>query len=439
MRKLLLAGLFTFLALPGLQGAASAQPAQEPAAVAQLRRLLGPGARLTYGSATATDADGGAALTAVVLTRPSGSIRIAEARLEGLRDDGIARLSLREIELVGGRAPATLGRLDLEGLTVRRPGGGAAPRPDDVTADLLRLENWRSAGDTPVNIGAVTVENFGGDRASRVNATALEMGFRAGGFADRLAVARIAADGFDMADLLSAIMDQRPPATRAGSSSFDVESASLTQRGTVIARLGALTMRGEAAPGQPDSGTLALRGLEVNAAPPHAEWMRRLGYASLRAEARMEATRDASTGVLDIPVLNIELRDAGELNLALRLDNVPEQTDPQNMAEIRLISARLRYADLSLFQRWIRAAAERDGVPEGSFRQRLVEQAGAMLNGPRLADARSAMQRFLRGEASVLELTANPRSPLAMTMVQRKPPGNLAGWQDMLGLTLTAR
>jgi hypothetical protein len=39
----------------------------------------------------------------------------------------------------------------------------------------------------------------------------------------------------------------------------------------------------------------------------------------------------------------------------------------------------------------------------------------------------------------VLELAAAPRAPLSMGLVQRKPQRNLAGWQDMFGLTLTAR
>nr|WP_314075515.1 hypothetical protein [uncultured Roseococcus sp.] len=433
MRKMILAAFLSVLVLPAL-----AQPSAEPPAVAQLRRLLGPGATLAYGTATATDVQGSAALTAVVLTRGAETIRIAEARLDGLRDDGIARLSLREIQIGGGQVTATLDRLDLEGLTVRQERGGRPPRPSDVSADLLRLENWRSAGRSPVNIGAISVENFGGGRAGSANLTALEVGL-SGGMLDRLTIARIAFGGLDAAEVLSAIMEQRQPAARSGSSSLDIESVTLSQGGNAIGRLGSLTARGEATLGRSPTGSLALRGLEVNAAPPYAEWMRRLNYTSLRAEARMEATHDISTGVLDIPVLSVELRDAGELGLALRADNIPEHMDPQRATEIRLISARLRYADFSLFRRWVRTTAEREGVPEESFRQRLVEQAGAILNGPRLAAAREAAQRFLRGEATALELAANPGAPVALMRLQQKPPANLAGWQDLLGLTLTAR
>lgn len=434
MRKIMLAAVLSFLALPVM-----AQQPPEPAAVTQLRRMLGANVTLAYGSATATDVQGGAALTAVVLTKGSETIRIAEARLDGLREDGIARLSLRNIQLAGDQASATLDRLDLEGLNVRRQPGGAAPKPTDVSADLLRLENWRSTGDTPVNIGAISVENFGGGRLGSANVTALEIGVRGAGPVDRVAIARVAFSGLDTADILSAIMEQRSPANPPGRSSLDIESVTVSQGANVIGRLGAFTMRGEVAPGRPSSGSFALRGLEVNPAPPHAEWMQRLDYTSLRAEARMEATLDPATGLLDMPVFSIELRDAGEMSLAFRMDNVREDMDQRSAQDMRLISARLRYADLSLFRRWVRSSAQRENMPESAFRQRLAQQASAALAGPTLAAARDAAQRFLRGDATVLELAANPRAPLSFGLTQRKPQRNLAGWQDMLGLTLTAR
>ncbi|WP_421995301.1 hypothetical protein [Roseococcus sp.] len=434
MRKIVLAALLTLLALP-----AFAQQPPEPAAVAQLRRLLGAGVTLAYGSATATDVQGGAALTALVLTRGAETIRVAEARLDGLREDGIGRLSLRGIEIGGGQLSATLERLDLEGLAVRRRTGGGPPKPTDVSADLLRMENWRSLGETPVNIGAVNVENFGGGRPGSINVTALEVGVSGAGPVDRVAVARIAVAGLDAAEIMSALIDRRPPATLPGRSSLDIESVTLSQGGTTFARLGALAARGDVATGRPSTSSLAIRGLEVNPAPPHAEWMQRLDYSSLRAEVRMEVTHDPATNVLDIPVFSIELRDAGELNLALRADNVRQDLMLRSPGDMRLISARLRYADLSLFRRWVRTAAQREGTPENTFRDRLAQQASAALAGPTLAAARDAAQRFLRGDATVLELAANPRVPLSLGLAQRKPQRNLAGWQDMFGLTLTAR
>ncbi|MDB5413435.1 MAG: hypothetical protein JWR10_1770 [Rubritepida sp.] len=430
---MILAVTLALLAMP-----ASAQPT-EPAAAAQLRRLLGSDVTLSFATATATDVQGSAAFTAMVLTKGTEIVRVAEARLDGLRDDGIARLSLRGITIEGAPMPIALDRLDLEGLTVRRPGPGQKPVPDSFTADLLRLENWRSGGDSPVNVGAINIENYGTGRTGQATMTALEVGLQGAGPVDRVTIARVAYSGLDAAELLTALVAQRPPVTAPGRSSLDIEGVTVSQGGTAVARLGAFAMRGEITPGRPHSGSVALRGLEVNPSPPHAEWMQRLGYASLRAEARLDATHDVPARVFDLSEFSFELREAGELHFSLRADNVPEGMSEQQRQSMRLVSARLRYADLSLFQRWVRAQAAQQRIAEPALRQSLIQQSDAMLPGPTLADARNAMQRFLRGEATVLELSASPSAPLSLSQITGKPQSSLAGWQRMLGLTLTAR
>ena len=173
--------------------------------------------------------------------------------------------------------------------------------------------------------------------------------------------------------------------------------------------------------------------------PAIAEWMQRLGYAGIAAEARLEASHDVTAQILELSDFGLELRDVGELHLAFRADRVPENMDAAGAPAARLLSARLRYADRSLFQRWLRTEATRERVPEVALRRRLVEQSAALLPGPGLADARGAMARFLRGEANVLELAAQPRAPLLLSQATSKTPGSLDGWRDMLGLTLTAR
>lgn len=405
----------------------------------QLRRLLGADVTLTFDRVTATDVAGSAVLSGAVLRRQDETIRITEARLEGLRDDGIARLSLRGIALTGGDLPLTLDRLDLEGLSVGRPAAGKTVQPGDVSADLLRLEGWRSAGDTPVNIGAITIEGFGGGRAGQANLTALEILSPGMGFADRLTIARIAYAGVDAADLLGAIIEQRAPRRAPGRQSLDIEGVALSQAATPIARLSSFTLRSETTAGRPDAGGIALRGLEVMPTPPIAEWMQRLGYARLGAEARMEATHDVAAQILDLSEFGIELRDVGELNFAIRADRVPEDMTAATAPAARLISARLRYVDRSIFQRWVTTEAVRERIAEPVLRRRLIEQSAALLPGPRLADARGAVARFLRGEATVLELAAQPRAPLAFSQVTGKPQTSLDGWRDMFGLTLTAR
>ena len=445
MRHVLLAALllwpgFVTAQQPGGQQPGVQQPGvPEPAAIAQLRRLLGSDVTLSFDRATATDVAGSAVLAGAVLRRGDETIRIAEARLEGLRDDGIARLFLRGMAVSGGGLPLTLDRLDLEGLAIRRPAAGKTVQPGDVSADLLRLEGWRSAGDVPVNIGAIAIEGFGGGRAGRANLTTLDIQLPANGFTDRLSIARIAYAGLDAADLLSAIIEQRSPARVPGRQSIEIEGVALSLASAPVARLSAITLRGEISPGRPHTGSFALRGLEVMPNPAIAEWMQRLGYAGIAAEARLEASHDVTAQILELSDFGLELRDVGELHLAFRADRVPENMDAAGAPAARLLSARLRYADRSLFQRWLRTEATRERVPEVALRRRLVEQSAALLPGPGLADARGAMARFLRGEANVLELAAQPRAPLLLSQATSKPPGSLDGWRDMLGLTLTAR
>jgi hypothetical protein len=430
MRHLLLAVLLSLL--PGLARA------QEPAAVTQLRRLLGPEVTLSFDRATATDVAGSAMLSGAVLRRRGETIRIVEARLEGLRDDGIARLSLRGVALEGGELPLTLDRLDLEGLTVPRPAPGKTLEPGDVRLDLLRLEGWRSAGDVPVNIGAVSLEGFGGGRTGQASLTAIEV--RAGmGIADRLTIARIAYAGLDVADLLSATMEQRAPRWGAGRQSLEIEGVALNQGGEALARLSAFSLRSEIAADRAHAGEMALRGLEVLPAPPHAEWMERLGYSTLAAEARLSGTHDVAGQVLELRTFDIQLRDVGELHFDFRADRVPEGMGLTTAPDARLVGARLRYADLSLFRRWLATEAARERIGEAALRQRLIQQSAALLPGPALAEARAGLARFVRGEATVLELAARPRAPLTLSLVTGKPQSSIEGWRNMFGLTLTAR
>lgn len=430
MRHLLLLALFC---LPS-----GLVHAQEPAAVTQLRRLLGPDVTLSFDRATATDVAGSAVLNGAVLRQRDETIRIAEARLEGLREDGIARLSLRGVALDGGDLPVTLDRLDLEGLTVPRPAAGKALQLGDVRLDLLRMEGWRSAGETPVNIGSIAIESFGGGRTGQASLTAIEV--RAGmGLGDRLTIARVAYAGLDAADLLTATMEQRAPRWGAGRQNMEIEGVTLHQRGEAVARLSTLALRGEIATDRTHAGEVALRGLEVMPTPPLAGWMQRLGYATLGAEARLSGAHDVTGQVLELRGFDIQLRDVGELHLDFRADRVPEGMGLATAPDARLVGARLRYADLSLFRRWLATEAAQERISEAALRQRLVQQSDAMLPGPVLAEARTALSRFLRGEATVLELAARPRAPLAVSLITGKPQSSIEGWRDMFGLSLTAR
>ena len=436
MRQILLATLlapFLFLTPASAQA-----PPQEPAAVTLLRRLLGAEVQFTYDRVTATDIAGSALLSGAVLRKGTEVVRITEARLEGLSETGVARLSLRGIA-VTGELPLTLDRLDLEGLTIRPPAAGQEFLPENVSFDVFRMEGWRSAGDVPVNLGALTVEGFGPGRTGQASLTALEVTTPSMLIADRLTIARIAYAGFDMNDVLTAVIAGRAPGRTPGRSSMEIEGVALSQGGAAVARLSALSLRGEILAGRPHIGSFALRGLELLPSPLIAGWMQRLGYERLGADIRLDASHDVAAQILEFSEVALELRDVGELHLAFRADRVPEGMDATNATSARLVSARLRYVDRSLFQRWLRTEAVAQGTPERQMRDTMIQQAAALLPGAGFAEARAALTRFLRGEATVLELAANPRVPMPFSQPTDKPPTNMEGWRNMFGLTLTAR
>jgi len=154
---------------------------------------------------------------------------------------------------------------------------------------------------------------------------------------------------------------------------------------------------------------------------------------------RLEASHDVAAQILEFSEIGLELRDVGELHFAFRADRVPENVDATNATSARLISARLRYVDRSVFQRWLRTEAVAQRTPERQLRDSMIQQAAALLPGASFTEARAALTRFLRGEATVLELAANPREPLEFSQPTAKPQASLEGWQNMFGLSLSAR
>ena len=76
-------------------------PANEPAAVARLRSLLGPETALAYRSAESIDpARGSVRLLGVAMDGRGRRVTMEELTLDGLRDDGVGEATAR----VGGDA-----------------------------------------------------------------------------------------------------------------------------------------------------------------------------------------------------------------------------------------------------------------------------------------------------------------------------------------------
>ncbi len=428
-------------AAPQGRAAPNAAPENEPAAVARLRALLGPDTALSYRSAESLDpARGSARLLGVSMVGRGRRVAMEELTLDALRDDGVGEATARAVTMRDGRNNATIARLRLAGLSVQRPPPGAEARPDMVRLDALRVEGLRVTGESDATVAEFSVEEYGAGRVGRVSVSGFDMRVPRSG--NRVAVARAAARGFDLAAALTALVSSRPPPRMEGSVGLEVEGVSVRQGARALGGFGTLRITGEAPAAGPETGSLALRDLRIEPFPGFAEWLRRFGYDAVTADLSGESRFHRDTGRLEFTSLSLAGRDIGALGLSLALDGVErglaERTD---LGAARLVSATLRYVDQSLYGRYVRAQARETRAPEDRVRQENAEGADAVIgmlgNGPGLDAVRDAVGRFLRGQAREVEVTARPAAPVALTEFGPQPPD--AALLGRLGLGATAR
>ncbi len=418
-------------------------PANEPAAVARLRALLGPETTLAYRSAESIDpARGSVRLLGVSMDGRGRRVAMEELTLDGLRDDGVAEATARAVTMRDARNNATIARLRLAGLSVQRPAPGAEFRPDMVRLDALRVEGLRTTGESDATVAEFSVEEYGAGRVGRVSVSGFDMRVPRSG--NRVAAARAALRGLDLAAGLSALMASQAPPRVRGTYGLEVEGVSVRQGARTLGGFGTLRATGEVPASGPETGALALRDLRIEPFPGLAEWLRRFGYEAITADLSGESRFDAATGRLELTSLSLAGREVGALGLSLALDGVsPRSGGPRSadFAGARLVSAALRYVDQSLYGRYVRHQARDARVPEEQVRRQMADSAemalGSLGKGPGVDAVRAAVARFLRGEAREVEVTARPAAPIALGEFGPAPPD--AATLERLGLGASAR
>jgi len=434
---------------PGAEAAApravAPPPPGEPATIGRFRALLGPDTSLTYRSAEVIDpARDGVRLADVVLERPGRRATMEELTLDGLRDDGVAEATARGIVLRDADGGATIARLRLAGLTVRRPPPGEELRPDMLSADLLRIEGLAVAGESEVGIAELVIEDYDPGRAGRLTLSGLDIRAPQAEEVDRVRIARLALRGIDLAASFAALVAKEAPPQPPGSYALEVEGVALAKGDRPLGSLGSLRMGGEAATGGPETGSLALREIRVEPFPGIAEWLRRFGYQALVADLTAEGRYDRATGRLEFTSLSLAGREIGALGLSMVLDGMtPQAAEAQDLQAVRLVSLGLRYVDHSLLGRFIRQQAQEAQQSEQEVREEYAAMAEATLadsgKGGGLEGLRDAVLRFIRGQARELEITARPPQPLSFSDLAAAPPEDATAAQRMLGLSVTAR
>lgn len=429
-------------------GASPAAPANEPAAVARLRALLGPDTTLTYRSAETLDpARGSVRLLGVSMDGRGRRVAMEELTLDGLRDDGVGEATARAVTMRDGRNNATVARLRLAGLSVQRPPPGAEVRPDMVRLDALRIEGLRMTGASDATVAEFSVEEYGAGRTGRVSVSGFDMRVPQSG--NRVAAARAAMRGLDLASALAAVAaSQQPPRIPGGTFGLEVEGVSVRQGTRTLGGFGALRIAGETPLAGPETGTFALRDLRVEPFPGAAGWLRRMGYEAVMADLTGESRFDGATGRLELGSVSLAVREMGAIGLSMVLDGVAQRSAARRAADFeaaRLVSVTLRYVDQSLYARYVRQQAQESRVPEEQVRRQHADTVEMMLGsfgqGAAGMDAvRAAVARFLRGEAREVEVAAKPVAPVPLGEIRGKPgePPD-AAVLDRLGLEAATR
>lgn len=429
---------------------AAAIPADEPAMLGRFRAMLGAETTLTYAAQETIDPlRGSVRLREATLRRPDRTAIFNELTLDGLRDDGIDEGVGRGITLRDNDSPpVTIALVRLAGIRARAPAPGERFMPEMLTADTIRIESLRAEGPSPVTINEITVEDFGTGRNGRVLVSGLDVRVPDQGAVDRVRVGRITVRNLDLATVMQALIMQSMPTTQFATGSYDMEidTVSLHQGDRPLGGFGSMRAAQEVTPGRPEVGRFALRDIRVEALPGLDAWLTRFGYSALAGDLTGESRQDRATGRLEVTSLALGVRDAGTLAIAFTLDGAtPEAMAAQAMDQMRLVSATMRYRDAGLLARVLRDQARTAGVSEAQLRQQLAAQAGGVAAMGRPADAAAlqpiadAAQRFIRGQASEIEIALRPAQPIAFDAFAVAGAGGPAAAQRAFGLSATAR
>ncbi len=395
--------------------------ADEPAAVAALRRHF-PGLPLRY--AAAVQEGPRTRLSGVVMGPPGQEVRAAEMILEGVTPTTVGALSATGLSASWGGIES----LRLLGFAM----AGGVPQ-----AARLEVAGLRVAGPWSGGVARLVLADALPGRDATLEATELRLEPQDRSLVAAVTLRRLALGATDIQGFVAAIMASPAPAEAPpGRQSLVAEGLELRGPAARLGGLERLALSGESRPGAPSTGRLALENLELAPGTPAAAWLEPLGYAQgLRGDLTLDATQDMRAGRLEVGALALAVREVAALGLSLTLDGVRAGMEPARAYEnASLVQARLRWADQSLLGRLAAQQAREGGRTEAQVRADWIRTAEAQL--PEAMRAPAA--RFLRGEARELEVAARPARPVPFAALS-KPPGDAAGWQRLLGLSLTAR
>lgn len=419
-------------------------PADEDPAIRRLRATFGPEVQMAYRSATVLDSNTGSfRLDGVTLRRPDAEATIEALSITGQRDDGVQRAELRNLVSTGRDAPrVTVAAARLDGLTIRRP---TTPEqriaPDAVTLDRFSLEGLRVEDSTTVTVAGLTVEDYGPGRQTRLRLENLG-GQRqdGGGAGDAFALARLAVGGVDVATIATQLMAGGRPQPTPGRLEALAENFTLSERGRVLGGAESLRIESETDAQLAGTGRAALRGLRLDGVPQLQDFLTRLGYQALVGDITLEGGYQPQGGRMTLPSFVIAAPGFGSITLSMDMDGIDRDAPPETlMTRMRLLAMAIRYRDEGLLPRALRMQAAQQRVNESQLREQIIGMANAVIGGPAAAALREPIERFVRGQAQELEISARPPQPVPLSALSGQPPRNAEEAQRRYGLTASAR
>jgi hypothetical protein len=150
-----------------------------------------------------------------------------------------------------------------------------------------------------------------------------------------------------------------------------------------------------------------------------------LGYAdTLSCDLGIDYTYARDKKDLDLKKISVTVKDAGTLNLSLRLGNI--DIDPNQAVallftypRVLLQQASLTYRDDSLMDRLLKAEAKKTGCDVAAVKQKLTRDADAALSGQNnelLVAALTAVKQFIN-KPKELSISATPATPVSLGQI----------------------
>lgn len=420
-------------------------PANEPPGITALRGLL-VGMQLNYASAEIVDAaTGRARMTGVEMLNARGvRTTFTEVIVEQASREGVRYALLRGIQGQNGNDRTTIAEIEMRDVVVRLPAEGAPPSPDMVDIGQFTLRDGRvAANDSNIAIASLMIEGWGQGRPTRIELNGFDVSFVATGGSpfDRVAIGRMAMFGTDLPGAIAAALAGRPATPMAGEPFFEAENMTAGMRGQTLATIASIGARSRMDATGSGAGTIGIRGVRVLPMPGLAEWLNRYGYAEINAELTAETSYDAASGRIDLTSFRIAGQDVGALTLSLLMDGLTQQAIlERQFTNVRLFGATLGWLDQSILQRVARDMARGMGTTEAALRDQWAGMASGLLaqrGGGGMESVRDAVVRYIRGQATQIEVRAQPAQPVPVMSLGGM--GSPAQVQQTLNITATAR